>query len=302
MSSVTRPQREADFARFPSSTPIVIDNGASTFRIGWAGEAEPRLSFRNVVQRPRHRSTGETVSIVGDTDPSLMKFFDCTRSAVRSPFDDDVVYQFEYMEYILDYGFDRLGVDSEVGHPILMTECECNPSFSRARMSELLFETYGVPSIAFGIDNAFSYKYNQKLGNCNEDGLAISCEHGTCHVVPPGMIGIDQAGIDEMVSISLRRLMEDESVKERLCQSILVTGGSSLFPGMIPRLESGIRQYRPYLAPLKLVGAADPILDAWRGAAAFAASSKFGKQTFSLADYGEHGENLFHRYNIVYSL
>jgi len=51
-------------------------------------------------------------------------------------------------------------------------------------MAELLFETYGVPSIAFGIDNAFSYKYNQKLGNCGEDGLAISCEHGTCHVVP----------------------------------------------------------------------------------------------------------------------
>lgn len=44
--------------------------------------------------------TGETVSIVGDTDPSLMKFFDCTRSAARSPFDDDVVYQFEYMEYV----------------------------------------------------------------------------------------------------------------------------------------------------------------------------------------------------------
>jgi actin-related protein len=35
----------------------------------------------------------------------------------------------------------------QVGHPILMTECECNPSFSRARMAELLFETYGVPSV-----------------------------------------------------------------------------------------------------------------------------------------------------------
>lgn len=666
------------------------------------------------MQRPRHRSSGETVTVVGDTDPALMKYFDCTRSAIRSPFDDDVVYQFEYMEYILDFGFDRLGATSEVGHPILMTECECNPSFSRARMSELLFETYGVPSIAFGIDDVFSYKYNQKLGNCGEDGLAISCEHGTCHVVPflkgepvlgaccrtnvggfhitdflrqllslkypyhsasitwekaeelkkehcyvaldymselqifknnkeeaeektrywqlpwvpppveeppseeelarkaalkekagqrlrdmaaakrsqkiaelekqlsyleelmeqldgaeeeeatailgrsgylsqqeiksailkatqslrkakgesngneekadasgvdkyplvsvpdetltpeqlkekkkqillktttegrmrakqrraeeealrekqeeerrlenpelyleelraryselsdrvdqrkrqklnggktngnhnssggvgrgerlnaaqkermrlltsaafdrgkgedtfgtrdedwlvykkmskdndddddgndddeselariaskiqdmdptfvnkaeavqqtpeppkvrtltaedyrisigierfrcpeilfqPGMIGIDQAGIDEMVSISLRRLMEDEAVKERLCQSILVTGGCSLIPGMIPRLESGIRQFRPYLSPLKLVRAADPLIDAWRGAAAFAASSKFGRHTFSLADYREHGENLFHRYNIVYSL
>nr|CAB3476307.1 unnamed protein product [Digitaria exilis] len=134
--------------------------------------------------------------------------------------------------------------------------------------------------------------------------IAIGIERFRCPEVlfQPGMIGIDQAGIDEMVSISLRRLMEDESVKQRLCQSILVTGGSSLFPGMIPRLESGIRQYRPYRSPLKLVRAADPIIDAWRGAAAFAASSKFAKQTFSLADYREHGENLFHRYNIVYSL
>uniref|UniRef100_A0A0E0JDY8 Uncharacterized protein n=1 Tax=Oryza punctata TaxID=4537 RepID=A0A0E0JDY8_ORYPU len=165
-----------------------------------------------------------------------MKYFDCTRSAIRSPFDDDVVYQFEYMEYI--------------------------------------------PDFAFGIDDAFSYKYNQKLGNCGEDGLAISCEHGTCHVVP--------AGIDEMVSISLRRLMEDESAKEHLCQSILA--------------QSGIRQFRPYPSPLELVRAADPLSDAWRGAAAFAASSKFGRHTFSLADYREHGENLFHRYNIAYSL
>ncbi|CAM0878507.1 unnamed protein product [Alopecurus aequalis] len=684
MAPFHRPPRQTDFARFPASTPIVIDNGASTFRIGWAGEAEPRVAFRNIVQRPRHRSSGETVTVVGDTDPALMKYFDCTRTTIRSPFDDDVVYQFEYMEYILDYGFDRLGATSEVDHPILMTE-------------------------SFGIDDAFSYKYNQKLGNCGEDGLAISCEFGTCHVVPflkgqpvlgaccrtnvggshitdflrqllslkypyhagsitwdkaeelkkehcyialdymselqifknnkeeaeektrhwqlpwvpppkeeppseeelarkaankeksgqrlrdmaaakrsqkidnlekqlsdledimeqlddsdeieetrilsrsgyhsvqevkstilkvtqalrkakgesngneentdsgvdkyplvsvpdemltpeqlkekkkqillktttegrlrakqrraeeaalrekqeeerrtenpelyfdelrarylelsekvdqrkrqkvngnnnnssgavgrgerlnaaqkermrllttaafdrgkgedtfgmrdedwlvynkmskeneedndgneddeselariaskiqevdptfvnkheavepaadphkvrpltaedykiaigserfrcpevlfqPGMIGVDQAGIDEMVSISLRRLVEDESVKERLCQSILVTGGSSLFPGMIPRLEAGIRQFRPYLAPLKLVMAADPVLDAWRGAAAFAASSKFARQTFTLEDYREHGENLFHRHNIVYTL
>jgi hypothetical protein len=45
-------------------------------------------------------SAGETVTVVGDTDPALMKYFDCTRTSIRSPFDDDVVYQFEYMEYV----------------------------------------------------------------------------------------------------------------------------------------------------------------------------------------------------------
>lgn len=35
----------------------------------------------------------------------------------------------------------------KVDHPILMTECILNPVSSRAKMAELLFETYGVPSI-----------------------------------------------------------------------------------------------------------------------------------------------------------
>lgn len=44
--------------------------------------------------------TGETVTIVGDQGPAMMKFFDCTRSGPRSAFDSNVVYQFEIMEYV----------------------------------------------------------------------------------------------------------------------------------------------------------------------------------------------------------
>lgn len=52
--------------------------------------------------------TGETVTIVGDHDPALLKYFDCTRSGPRSAFDSNVVYQFEIMEYVsffLDFHF-----------------------------------------------------------------------------------------------------------------------------------------------------------------------------------------------------
>lgn len=35
----------------------------------------------------------------------------------------------------------------QIDHPILITECVCNPSQSRSKMAELLFDTYGVPSI-----------------------------------------------------------------------------------------------------------------------------------------------------------
>ncbi|KAG1339243.1 actin-related protein 5-like [Cocos nucifera] len=114
-----------------------------------------------------------------------MKYFDYTRTSHRSAFDSNVVYQFEIMEYVLDYGFERLGANSlQVDHPILMTECVCNPISSRSKMAELLFETYGVPSIAFGIDAAFSYKFNQQHGICTEDGLAVCAGVTTSHVIP----------------------------------------------------------------------------------------------------------------------
>ncbi|KAF8376700.1 hypothetical protein HHK36_031631 [Tetracentron sinense] len=127
----------------------------------------------------------ETVTIVGDHDPALMKYFDCTRSSHRSAFDGNVVYQFEIMEYILDYGFERMGADgSQVDHPILITECVCNPVQSRSKLAELLFEGYGVPSVAFGVDAVFSYKYNQQLGVCDKDGLAICSGLNTSHIIP----------------------------------------------------------------------------------------------------------------------
>ncbi|KAK7385702.1 hypothetical protein VNO78_31508 [Psophocarpus tetragonolobus] len=185
MPFISKIQRQSDFNLFNSNTPIVIDNGASYFRIGWAGESEPRVIFRNIVQRPRHKVTGENVTIVGDHDPTLMKYFDCTRSGPRSAFDSNVVYQFETMEYILDFGFDRMGANgTEIDCPLLITECISNPVQSRSRMAELLFETYGIPSIAFGVDVAFSYKFNQQQGVCAKDGLALCPGFSTTHVMP----------------------------------------------------------------------------------------------------------------------
>lgn len=43
---------------------------------------------------------GETITVVGDHNPALLKYFDCTRSGPRSAFDSNVVYQFEIMEYV----------------------------------------------------------------------------------------------------------------------------------------------------------------------------------------------------------
>ncbi|KAI9027581.1 putative chromatin remodeling complex subunit [Phycomyces nitens] len=178
-----------DYKTFHSHhTPIVIDNdglnielflGSYQCRAGWASEEKPSLIFDNVVSKYKDRKTNKTMLAVGmDTyaDPA-------GRSNARSPFDANVVSDFDRMETILDYIFITLGIkDSRIDHPIVITEPVCNPQHSRKQMSELLFESYGIPSVTYGIDSLFSYHANG--GGQDEGGIVISAGHTATHVIP----------------------------------------------------------------------------------------------------------------------
>eukprot|EP00897_Mesotaenium_endlicherianum_P003885 jgi/Mesen1/3524/ME000197S02546 len=191
--NVARPKKATDYREKymrHTETPIVIDNGSYRCRVGWAGEEEPRYDFRNLLAKPRVKATGQVASIVGDySAASVSRHFDFARSSVRSPFDGNVVYNYETLESIFDYAFDRLGLegDGRVAHSLLVTECPGNPLYSRAKMAELAFETYGVPSLALGVDAPFSFAHNLKKGRCGPDGLLVSVGHSATHVIP--MVG-----------------------------------------------------------------------------------------------------------------
>lgn len=71
---------------------------------------------------------------------------------------------------------------------------------------------------------------------------------------------------------------------------------------MRERLEAGIRKLCPFELPVRVVRASDPILDAWRGASVFAATTGFAKQTFNREDYYEKGEDWLRRYRLRYTI
>ncbi|EPS59268.1 hypothetical protein M569_15540, partial [Genlisea aurea] len=128
----------------------------------------------------------------------------------------------------------------------------------------------------------------------------------------PKLMGIEQLGLDEMVGWSIKRLLgrKDEEVgvvvEDRLTSSILLTGGSCLFPGLRERLEAGIRMMRPCGAPVRIYTASDPILDAWRGASAWFgggddSAAVAAGQSISRMDYYEKGQDCLRSYQIRYS-
>ncbi|KAL8652031.1 MAG: hypothetical protein Q9226_004439 [Calogaya cf. arnoldii] len=168
------------YAQSSRKTAIVIDNGASLLRAGWSFEKSPRVAFPATVARYRDRKINRTVSYVG-----YNAYADATtRGQIRNAFEPgtSIVGNWDVMEGLLDYTFASLGIAAEdggVGRPIVMTEPVANLGYSRKTMTELLFECYSAPSIAFGIDSLFSYRFNK-----GRNGLVVSSSHTATHLIP----------------------------------------------------------------------------------------------------------------------
>ncbi|KAL9604385.1 MAG: hypothetical protein Q9219_000573 [cf. Caloplaca sp. 3 TL-2023] len=168
------------YAESSKNTAIVIDNGASLLRAGWAFDDSPRVSFPATVARYRDRKINKTVSYVG-----YNAYADATtRGQIRNAFEpgSSIVGNWDVMEGLLDYTFVCLGVQGEhegVGRPIVMTEPVANLGYSRKTMTELLFECYSAPSVAYGVDSLFSYRFNQ-----GRNGLVVSSSHTATHLIP----------------------------------------------------------------------------------------------------------------------
>ena len=94
----------------------------------------------------------------------------------------NVVNNWDVVEGVLDYVFIKLGLNGANGNidrPIVMTEPVANLPYARKTMSEILFEAYGAPSVAYGIDSLFSYQYNG-----GKHGLVISSSYTATHLIP----------------------------------------------------------------------------------------------------------------------
>lgn len=160
---------------------IVIDNGSHTCRAGWSHESAPKLTFRNLHAKLRSKKDNE----VNNTEffGNDIEGLEDLKWTIRTQFDANVVTHFDIQEHAFDYLFKHLGLNGEAGieHPVCMTEAVCVPNTLRNYMSEILFECYNVPRLAYGIDALFSLHQNRPHVR---DGIVISCGYQATHVLP----------------------------------------------------------------------------------------------------------------------
>ena len=110
--------------------------GSYQCRVGWHdGEEGEHLAYKNVLAKTRKEKLKESELLVANDIANL----ESVRFNLKTPFDRNVVTQFETQEILLDYAFHHLGIDADgkVDHPVVMSEPLGNPNFCRGR--ELLF-------------------------------------------------------------------------------------------------------------------------------------------------------------------
>lgn len=174
------PADETTYRRSSPDTAIVIDNGSSYIRAGWQSDSTPRLQFPPLMSRYTDRKLNRKLTFIG----SEIYFDGTARGQAKNVYEpgSNIVNNWDAQEGLLDYIFIKLGIDGANGvvdRPVVMTEPLANLPYTRKVMSEILYELYSVPSVAYGVDSLFSYNFNK--GNT---GLVLSSANMSTHMIP----------------------------------------------------------------------------------------------------------------------
>ncbi|KAL1195385.1 Actin-related protein 6 [Cardamine amara subsp. amara] len=103
----------------------------------------------------------------------------------------------------------------------------------------------------------------------------------------PADLGMNQAGLAECIVRSISSC--HSYLQPVLYQSIILTGGSTLFPQLKQRLERELRPLVPDHFDVKITAQEDPILGVWRGGSLLASSPDFESMCVTKAEYEELG-------------
>ena len=109
----------------------------------------------------------------------------------------------------------------------------------------------------------------------------------------PYFDGMEYDGIDKTIYDSIMTC--DIDVRRDLFSNIILSGGTTMFPGLAERLEKEITALAPPSAKIKIVAPEERKYAVWIGGQVLASLSTFSQMTITKDEYDESGPSIVHR-------
>ncbi|ETN67396.1 actin [Anopheles darlingi] len=276
---------------------LVVDNGSGMCKAGFAGDDAPRAVFPSIVGRPRHQGVmvgmGQKDSYVGDEAQSKRGIL-----TLKYPIEHGIITNWDDMEKIWHHTFyNELRVAPEE-HPILT---ERGYSFTTTAEREIVrdikeklcyvaldFEQEMATAAA---STALEKSYELPDGQV----ITIGNERFRCpeSLFQPSFLGMESCGIHETVYNSIMKC--DVDIRKDLYANIVMSGGTTMYPGIADRMQKEITALAPSTIKIKIIAPPERKYSVWIGGSILASLSTFQQMWISKQEYDESGPGIVHR-------
>lgn len=154
---------------------IVIDNGASSSRYGFASQLEPHV-FPSIVGTSKNKQIEEKEGIIKDTYVGNEANEKREVLNIKNPFEDLEINDWESVEQIWEnILIHKLSVDTKE-HYVLLSESPVNSKKNREIMAQIMMEKFHLPGLYIGNSAALSF-----CGMRDTTGTGIVVDIGYTH-------------------------------------------------------------------------------------------------------------------------
>ncbi|KAJ5073821.1 actin [Anaeramoeba ignava] len=109
----------------------------------------------------------------------------------------------------------------------------------------------------------------------------------------PSFIGMSQSGIHEIIYNSIMKCNVD--IRKELYGNIVLTGGTSMFPGIKERIEKEIKQLSPKDMKIEVISPPERKYSVWIGGSILSSHYIFKNLSISKKEYKEFGNSIIHQ-------
>ncbi|XP_071810240.1 actin-2-like [Asterias amurensis] len=125
--------------------------------------------------------------------------------------------------------------------------------------------------------------------------VAIGSERFRCPeaMFQPSLIGMESTGAHEAVFNSIQKC--DKDIRRDLFSNLVMSGGSTMFPGMADRMTKEVTALAPDSVKVKTIAPPERKYSVWMGGSILASLSTFSELAISKKQYDEVGSLIVHQ-------